>query len=345
MHPWVLQEMEALCKAEGFELTDSEFSPWGIRGMVRVDLIADREALLRRLFSLRSVHHIIEFVAEFPLAEKNPLEALQPSIQGLALNRMQDSERFRVTTNRVGKHDFGSEDVARAAGSALQDQFGTAVSLKQYDLNVRVDVYDQQVIVGYQLTRNSLSHRFEGRPYLRSVSLKATAAFVMIQLADIPEGFEGKLLDPFCGAGTILLEAGQIYPGLELWGGDVHEEPVAGAGKNLATYEIEDRVHLQQMDVRELSQHLPAAHFDYIITNPPFGLRMGKKLDLRRFYAEALQEIHTVLKPGGILVMVILKAAFFRQALNQVQGLDVLFSQKVQLGNKYMRLYRLRKKG
>ena len=135
---------------------------------------------------------------------------------------------------------------------------------------------------------------------------------------------EQPLLDPFCGSGTILIEAAMIAsdiaPGLErgfgferlswferkgwdrlrekavaraaagrnaasarLHGSDCDADAIAAAMSNIAALRVERLIELRIDDARSLPA--PAAA-GTIVTNPPYGVRLGADDDLRRLYAE-----------------------------------------------------------
>ena len=127
------------------------------------------------------------------------------------------------------------------------------------------------------------------------------------------------LLDPMCGSGTFLLEAGQmargIAPGvgrrfafeklknfdsrrwqgllqqsaarqkppgpLSIYGSDFSEAALKSARANLAAAGLEDMVSLKRTNVLEISA--PAKE-GIIVTNPPYGVRLGVQQELAEFY-------------------------------------------------------------
>lgn len=341
---WLLtEEWQSLCAEAGLELLQTWERAYGRRGLLLAEVAGDATAIEALLPRLRTAHHVMRYLHHLSLPDGENLAPLEAALHALDIPGMAEAHSFRVTTNRVGQHGFDSYAVASLAGRIMQARYGTRVDLKGYALNLRVDVYDRLAWIGLQLTRQSLSRRFEARPYYRTVSLKPNIAYALLRLAQIPRQAEGRLLDPFCGAGTILMEAATLFPRLKLHGSDRYEEPVAGARSNLLAYGLQDRVRIEQVEMSQLHQHYPAAHFDYLVTNPPFGLRMAKKVDLRHFYEVFLQEAATLLRPGGSLTLLMLKAANFRQAAAR-SPMRVLDVHRVEVGGKEMRVYRLVKR-
>ena len=127
------------------------------------------------------------------------------------------------------------------------------------------------------------------------------------------------LLDPMCGSGTILLEAAHmvldIAPGsgrhfafekfnnfdrrrwqellqqsaarqkpkvpLSIYGSDLSGEAIKCARTNLAAAGLEKLVSLKRANVLEISA---PANEGIIVTNPPYGVRLGEQQELAEFY-------------------------------------------------------------
>ncbi|MGC8817218.1 MAG: methyltransferase domain-containing protein [Candidatus Hadarchaeum sp.] len=131
------------------------------------------------------------------------------------------------------------------------------------------------------------------RPAFHPGTLKPVLARCMVNLARTPRG--GTFLDPFCGVGGILLEAGII--GAKLVGVDIDEGMINGARTNLESMGIQD-FQLLVGDARRLS----ALEVDAVATDPPYGRQSstaGTKLE--ELYREALPSIAGVLKRRGYL--------------------------------------------
>lgn len=144
--------------------------------------------------------------------------------------------------------------------------------------------------------------------------LKETLAAALVQLSHWRP--DRLLLDPFCGSGTILIEAAMIgdniAPGLtrrfaaedwpqlgrELWqaarrdasqamednplklqGSDIDERAVAIARSNADNAGVGDKIHFQR---RELAEVRSSVQFGCLITNPPYGERLQAPRELYR---------------------------------------------------------------
>ncbi|NIP34812.1 MAG: methyltransferase domain-containing protein, partial [Thermoplasmata archaeon] len=67
------------------------------------------------------------------------------------------------------------------------------------------------------------------RPFSHPISLHPKYARAMVNLAKVPLG--GRILDPFCGTGGVLIEAALL--GYEPLGSDIDPRMVEGSRRNL----------------------------------------------------------------------------------------------------------------
>jgi|SaaInlStandDraft_6_1057023.scaffolds.fasta_scaffold62578_2 tRNA G10 N-methylase Trm11 len=115
------------------------------------------------------------------------------------------------------------------------------------------------------------------------------------------------LLDPFCGSGNILMEAGMLK--IKLIGVDINEEQLEGTRKNLNWLEIKS-FNLFKLDATQLSKHLKTK-IDYIVTEPFMG-KPNLRPDRIKYVAKGLHKLYLgvlknwlhILNPGGTVCMV-----------------------------------------
>ncbi|MFT5377638.1 MAG: tRNA (guanine6-N2)-methyltransferase [Candidatus Latescibacterota bacterium] len=309
----VKEELETLLETADMPPVDIRLKPFGFGGQVWVEG-GQPQAMEEVALTLRSVHHVLAPLHRFEIPATDGLQYIEAQVEALDIAEMAAAQTFRVTSRRSGKHDFGSLDIQRRAGAALWRHYGCAVDLENFDVNLRVDVFENVCLVGYQLTQKSLSKRYKRR-FQPRVALKASVAYAMLHFAHIKKGEDRRLLDPFCGSGTILFEAAQIFPQLSIHGCDIDHRVVDCARGNAEDLELAERIDLRQGDARELDKAFPDERFAYVITNPPYGVRFGQHLNFERFYTRILQQIWHILEPGGRLVLIAWKRRQFMRAL------------------------------
>lgn len=283
-------------------------APYGARGHVLLSGVEDGGTenastleVAEKLTSLRTIYYAVRHRGgseDGGRSIESICEAGNPSL----FPELAEVGSFRVTCGRSGTHGFSHPDVERALGGRLQDHYGTSVSLGSPELIVRVDVVDAAVLFGIQLSREGLDRRYSW-VYKPRVTLKAPVAASLIRLAI--RGMrttDSKLrfLDPFCGSGTIVLEAASMLSVVEAWGSDWDPDAVEGARNNAEAAGLGYRCRFSVADARDLGS-VTDGSVDVMVTNPPFGVRMGARIAFRSFYRAVLTEAGRVLAPGGRL--------------------------------------------
>jgi len=109
------------------------------------------------------------------------------------------------------------------------------------------------------------SQEFEERksknlPISYPITMHPRLARFMVNLARVPRG--ASILDPFCGTGSILIEAGII--GMRLYGSDIDERMIHASKMNLKKFGLS--AILKISDVGDIE-----GKYDAIITDPPYG--------------------------------------------------------------------------
>lgn len=160
-------------------------------------------------------------------------------------------------------------------------------------------------------------HKRGYRDWIGTAPLKETMAAALIMLAKWNP--DRPLIDPFCGSGTIPIEAaliGQnIAPGMnrefasekwanlprQIWrdaraethdladydrelqiiGSDLDHEILKVAKRNAIEAGVEDQIQFQQMNVADLSSE---KNYGAIICNPPYGERLSELKQVERLY-------------------------------------------------------------
>jgi tRNA G10 N-methylase Trm11 len=124
------------------------------------------------------------------------------------------------------------------------------------------------------------------------------------------------VLDPMCGAGTILAEAIDVARTrgkggrVRVLGGDIDPNAVFVASQNL---EKLGPVDLARWDATALP--LETASVDRIICNPPFGKQLSSPDRIGPLYEAAAAEWDRVLKPGGRAVLLAMEQDVLRRIL------------------------------
>ncbi|HEX4943712.1 MAG TPA: THUMP domain-containing protein [Usitatibacteraceae bacterium] len=231
---------------------------------------------------------------------------------------------FKVDTNSVKAPvkslDFITLKVKDAIADAFREALGKRPDVASRDPDVRVHVFlDAKWCTLYLDTSGEPLFKRGRRDKTGEAPLKKNLAAGLLALSgwtpDMP------LLDPMCGAGTILIEAAEIALGLApgrgrpfgfekltrfdapawdkvkaessaraqavgpraIHGSDLYGSTLDAARANLRDMGLEGVVSLKQANLLELSAPAPAG---FLVTNPPYGVRLGEKEELAKFYPE-----------------------------------------------------------
>lgn len=177
------------------------------------------------------------------------------------------------------------------------------VDLDSPELTLRI-VMGKRIHAGWlsrEIDRTSFEKRKgKDRPFSHPISLHPRYARALVNLTRVRTG--EKLLDPFCGTGGILIEAGLV--GAEIMGSDIDARMIDGCKINLEHFLGKDaEFGLHEMDVANIQE---LGEVDAIATDPPYGRSASTaKEDIEELYTRAFKAFSDVLKPGGRLAIVL----------------------------------------
>jgi putative N6-adenine-specific DNA methylase len=229
---------------------------------------------------------------------------------------------FKVETNAhrapVKSLDFITLRVKDAVADHFRTALGRRPSVAPRDPDVRIHVFlDASTCTLYLDTSGEPLFKRGRRDHIGEAPLKKNLAAGILRLADWRPGVA--LLDPMCGGGTFLSEAAEISLGrapgrdrafgfqklarfnagawervltlaqreekplgpLPIHGSDLYGRSLDAARMNLRDAGLDHVVSLKQVNLLELSA--PASS-GILVTNPPYGVRLGEKEKLAAFY-------------------------------------------------------------
>ncbi|KAL3898283.1 MAG: hypothetical protein SGARI_006715 [Bacillariaceae sp.] len=240
---------------------------------------------------------------------------------------------FRVTCERIGgPHPWQAPDVEYEIGGAisqLMEPHGWKVKMNDYDVCIRADVVGKYVVIATQLNVQDMAKGRHTLKYRNAVTIKTNVAYAMLRLANLQAG--NTLLDPFCGSGTILLEALQRFHGkLSVVGMDVSKRPADGARENIDAngYKVngDGGEYLRKVvtsDARGLKRHVEEDSVDAVVTNLPWGIQTGQHQsvkDLQTLYEIFMRNCWYILKPGGRIVLFVLRGLQMMRIVRKLSG-------------------------
>ena len=311
--------MEAVLKREiydlGYDVTLVEDG--------RVTFIGDAEAIARANIFLRTAERILLCFARF---KATSFEELFQGVKAVAWeDYIPKNGKFWVKKASTAKSKlFSSSDIQSIVKKAMVERLKEHYHIEWFsedgdEFPFRIFIYKDEVTVALDTTGESL-HKRGYRKMTPKAPVSETLAAAMIMLT--PWNKDRILVDPFCGSGTIPIEAAMIganiAPGMnreftaEAWkhivpqkdwydavteasdlicpdvnmdiqGYDIDGEVIRYARENAKLAGVDKMIHFQQRPVAALSH---SKKYGFIITNPPYGERLEEKEALPKLYKE-----------------------------------------------------------
>ncbi len=140
--------------------------------------------------------------------------------------------------------------------------------------------------------------RFSYRKESVATSMKPVDAALLVELAKPYMKEDAKVLDPFCGVGTMLIERQKVVKGNTAYGIDWLEEAITNARLN--TKEAGQIIHYVQKDFFDFTHDYL---FDEIFTNMPFAMGRTSQESIETLYDDFFLKVGEHLEPGGKIIM------------------------------------------
>jgi len=210
---------------------------------------------------------------------------------------------YAVRVKRIGLDpDFNSQAMEIEIGALIKNILGdkAKVNLQNPETFLRTIVINHKAFLCERLVKRAKKHYYNLKPHKRPFfypgSMSPKLARGMNNLARVKKG--DRVLDPFCGTGGILIEAGII--GANVVGIDIDEKMVEGTKKNLQYCNIKD-YQVFQGDARNIKLHYKV---DAIVTDPPYGISASTAgIESKKIYKESLLSMQEILKEDGYVCM------------------------------------------
>lgn len=301
-------------------------------GRRMVSFTGDKEMLYKANFCLRTAVKVLKPIKTFTATDPDEVYEV---VKKMDWSEYMDVDNTFLIDSVVFSDSFKhSKFVAYRVKDAIADYWRDKtgerpnVQITNPDLRINVHIADKTVTISLDSSGESL--------HLRGYKVKNTEAPINEVLAAglvLLSGWdcECDLIDPFCGSGTILIEAAliaqNIYPGVfrkeyafekwkdfdeelfdriynddsqerdfnhKIYGYDINRQAVQIALDNVQSAGVSKIVDVQQQDFYNFEQPVEKS---FMITNPPYGERIGAgsstTLDLYSAIGERLKHAFT----------------------------------------------------
>ena len=287
----------------------------------RITFIGEEEAVCRANIFLRTAERILIKLGSF---RAETYEELFQGTKSLPLEEFipGDGKFWVAKAASVKSKLFSPSDIQSVMKKAMVERLGDFYGVKWFAEDgeafpIRVFLMKDEVTAALDTTGDSL-HKRGYRKLVAKAPLAENLAAALIMLTPWREG--RILVDPFCGSGTIPIEAAMIAaniaPGMkrsftaqswshliperewedarqeaeelvlpeaagDIQGYDIDDKMVEISRANARLAGVEHMIHFQRRGIDRLSH---SKKYGFIITNPPYGERMEGKEDLPFLY-------------------------------------------------------------
>ncbi|SDB45548.1 class I SAM-dependent RNA methyltransferase [Butyrivibrio sp. INlla16] len=287
----------------------------------RVTFIGDADAVVRANIGLRTAERVLIKVGSFHAIT---FEELYQGTRALPWEQYipKDGKFWVKKASSVKSKLFSPSDIQSIMKKAMVDRLSDIYGIMRFEESgesfpVRVFLMKDEVTVALDTTGESLHKRGYRKLEAKAPIAENLAAALLMLTPWKPDRI---LVDPFCGSGTFPIEAAMIAanvaPGMhrhftaEKWthiitpqnwkdvreecadeihfgvdtdiqGYDIDPEVIDIARINAEKAGVDKMIHFQARPVADLSHR---KKYGFIITNPPYGERIGEQKELPALY-------------------------------------------------------------
>ena len=279
-------------------------------GRRMVSFTGDQEMLYKANFCTRTAVKILKPIKEFKATDADEVYEV---VKQMNWEQYMDVKNTFLVDSVIFSENFRhSKFVAYRVKDAIADYWRDKtdgdrpnVGISNPDIRINVHIAEDDVTISLDSSGESLHQRgYKTATVQAPINEVLAAGLIMLT------GWDGEcdLIDPFCGSGTILIEAAlialNVYPGVfrkeyafekwkdfdadlfdriynddsqerefehKIYGYDINRQAVQIATDNVLNAGVKDVVSVEQRDFYEFEQPVEKA---IMITNPPYGDRI-----------------------------------------------------------------------
>ena len=278
-------------------------------GIRMVSITGDQEMLYKANFCTRTAVKVLKPIKEFKALDA---DEVYEKVKTIDWSKYMDCKNTFLVDSVVFSEKFRhSKFVAYRVKDAIADYWREKeddrpnVAITNPDIRINVHIAENDVTISLDSSGESLHQRG-----YKTATVPAPINEVLAAGMILLTGWDGEcdFIDPFCGSGTILIEAAliaqNIYPGVfrkeyafekwkdfdadlfdriynddsmerdfdhKIYGYDINRQAVQIATDNVLNAGVKDVVSVEQRDFYEFEQPLDKA---IMVTNPPYGERI-----------------------------------------------------------------------
>ena len=287
-----------------------------------------RTASLEQLMEVRTWQEMLFLVNGMKTCEKDPVKAAEVIASSKIIEFLEERHKgeapfyFRVEVKMQATAGANGKDEAKNKGGSKSEQEKRALEEKNKFVKKFVSVLEEKSArklinntsdyeVELRLVENKDGRfnvmvklftmedsRFDYRKEVVASSIRPVNAALLVQLAKEYMMEDARVLDPFCGVGTMLIERQKKISADTSYGLDIFEEAIEKARRN--TEAAGQLIHYVNRDCFTFTHEYL---FDEIFTNMPFAQGKKTPLEIYEIYERFFETARKLVRTGGVIVL------------------------------------------
>jgi 23S rRNA G2445 N2-methylase RlmL len=332
--------IEDISKAEALEILGENVLETKCGETVVECSLRKKEDFLKLVYNGRSFARVLVLLDSFSFND-DFFERMETSILKIDFGAIiSEEDTFRVSCERSGEQEFSSEEVSQLAGERIVANFKRKVSLNEPKVVVYVYIQKNRCYVGIDVSGIELSKRSYNL-FSTTMSLKPSVAYSVFRISGFKKGV---LIDPFCGNGLIVIEAGMelnkisprffdkdkliakrlgFFKGIDVDDFFEKEDKKAGSErlditgydnnmnhiqyclKNAKLANVHKLVSFSRVEAEWLDTKFTKDSVDAIVTRLPEISRKSNNKEILKYYRDLFYNAEYILKGKGRIVIVV----------------------------------------
>lgn len=327
--------------------------------------IEDLALLCYKSHSIKKILYLFDY---FKLNSIKDIKiSVQKNIQKIK-KFIKSNKTFAVRCLKLENEDMIAEELCIETADALE--LSSKVDLNNPDYTFFIYLYKDECYLGIDFSGVDLDKR-DYRIYVHQETLKANLAYSLLRISDYKKN--ETILDPFCGSGTILIEAALFSTNLsqnyyskekfaflkfmdfdfkkldkiikiksKLFGFDKELRHVVAAKKNAKIAGINDSVDFSRIEIEWLDTKVKEKTIDKIITNPPNLTKRISEKDIEKLYKQLFYQADFLLKKDGTVALITRTQDLIKSSAEKYK-FRIIHEREFNIGNDIFKIFVFKK--
>ena len=174
--------------------------------------------------------------------------------------------------------------------------------------------------------------RFAYRRESIPASMNPATAAAVLRFAEDFLTVNARVIDPCCGSGTLLIERGLLSPCDSLTGVDISHRAIDAARTNAEAAAEQLGVKQARFVVNDILRFEAKRPYDELISNLPFGNRVGNHESCERLYRGLVERLPKLVKKGGVAVLYTMEFTLLKRLVRERKDLEILRTERTEAG-------------